>query len=123
MPRTGALPIPGAIAPGVPEGRRIAVTLHALEQSEIRWPELAAERAVLRRIIAAEVADALAEGRYATRIPAWALKNGRSRRDRPKDRSLRFAWTESEDRLYLVSRHDGAVNVVTAIRPRDTLPS
>ena len=105
------------------EGRRIVVTLHALTQSGKRWPDLPAERDVLRRVIAAEVSAALDEGRYATKLPAWALKAGRTARERPKDRSIRFAWTESEDRLYLVSRHSGAINVVTAIRPRDTLPT
>ena len=101
----------------------IFVTRHGLEQARARFPDLAPSNDALRFVIIDEVDDALEQGRYATRLPSFALHPGRSRRERPKDRSVRFVWTEAEDRLYVVSRHDGAVNVVTAIRPRDTLLS
>lgn len=101
----------------------VFVTKHAIQRMEEHWPDLAPSNDAFRFAIIEEVADALEGGRYSTRLPAFALHPGRSRRERPKDRSVRFVWTEAEDRLYVVSRHDGAINVVTAIRPRDTLPS
>ena len=108
----------------MPGGRRLVfITKHGIEQMKARWPDLAVDDVAFRFAIIDEINSGLDEGRYATRLPHWALPRGRSRRERPKDRSVRFVWTEAEDRLYVVSRHDGAVNVVTAIRPRDTLPS
>ncbi len=107
------------------QGRRpILVSLHALTRAEERWPELAPNRDWLRHQISTEINDALTAGRYATRIPVWALKPGRTPRLRHKNRTLRFAWTAEEDRLYLIVKRNGHISVVTAIKPQvDTLPS
>lgn len=108
----------------MPLRRLIAISLHATERVEERFPDIARNRDAIRAVIAQEVDAALEEGRYSVRLPKWAAKpgsNGNGKRH--QDRSLRFAWTEDRSRVYVFDKaNGGVVNVVTVIRPRDTLP-
>ncbi len=103
--------------------RTVAVSLHALKRAHERWPTLSPDYQNLVETICAEVDAALDDGRYSVRLPRWAVKPGAKNGDgrRHEDRSLRFVWTEAEDRLYVVAKENGGVRVVTAIQPRDTL--
>jgi hypothetical protein len=98
--------------------RLIEVRYHAISQFRERFPSKL-EREALRQLIAHEVESALEEGRYASREPKWSRdKRTRGKRnDNELDRTLRFCWTEDEDRLYLVDKIGTTVRVITSIKP------
>lgn len=104
----------------------VKVTLHAVERMRLRYPiEYARiENARLRRFVSGEVLEAIEAGRMATRMPKWAVRPGTIERSRgrraggERDRSIRFVWTESESRVYVVDRTKRLTTVLTVIRPQ-----
>jgi hypothetical protein len=104
--------------------RIVEVSWHAIQQFQSRWPNEAVAEPLLH-LIATEVEDALDEGRYSTKEPRWSRddRNRGLRNGKELDRTLRFAWTEDQRRLYLVDKRGQTVRVVTSIRPGgDKLP-
>jgi hypothetical protein len=105
--------------------RVIAVTDHAIEQHLERWPGDPWDKENRRFLIASEVSSALNDFRVSTREPAWSgggkRKVGRTRNPKERDRSIRFAWTEDQGRVYLLDRQDGGrtIVVVTSILPNE----
>ena len=101
--------------------RLIEVTWHALEQFKIRFPEEAGSRGYIRLLIAREIEEAFEYGRYATKQPRWARSQRRHirgiRNGYEVDRSMRFAWTENQKRMYLVDKDGVAFRAVTCFRP------
>lgn len=103
--------------------RLIHVTGHALDQALERFAQI--DREQMRQRIAHEVDAALRDGRYSSRCPSFAsFANGRrpvGRRNggRERDRTLRYAWDEQQQHIYLVDRRGNTINVVTSIAASD----
>lgn len=108
--------------------RLIYVTLHAIEQFQERWPELPFQNDRLMVFIANEVESAFTDCRYSTKEPKWAQKKegsrsvGRRNWNGERDRTLRYCWTENEDRVYLVDRQGKILRVITSIFPDSLSP-
>lgn len=104
----------------------VKVTLHAVERLRLRYPVDYAhiDSTRLRRFVSGEVVEAIDAGRMATRMPKWAVRPGtiersRGRRGRgERDRTIRFVWTASEGRVYVVDRTKRLTTVLTVIRPQ-----
>ncbi len=100
--------------------RLVHVTNHALTRHIERFdgPE---DREQRRFLIGLEVSAALSEGRYSTKEPRFSA-DGRKvgMRGRERDRSLRWAWTADQQRLYLLDKKDRADVVVTSILPGES---
>jgi hypothetical protein len=104
--------------------RIVEVSWHAIQQFQSRWPNESVAEPLLH-LIATEVEDALDNHRYSTREPRWSSseKNLGLRNGSERDRTLRFAWTEDQERLYLIDKRGQSIRVVTSIRPGgDKLP-
>lgn len=110
--------------------RLFHITEHALAQARDRWPTtLPKDREQRRHVLAEEVVAALDEGRYSTRRPAFALRDGSNTRTvgwrnrGERDRTLRYAWPADQNRLYLIDRRGDTIHVVTCIRPGEAITS
>lgn len=101
---------------------QLEVTAHALTRLRARWPHHAGRPAArLVALVEREVDAAIACGRMATRMPAFAAKEGRRSRgrrgDAELDRAIRFVWTQDEGRVYVIRRSRTTVYVITTVRP------
>jgi hypothetical protein len=89
----------------------VEVTAHARERAVERFPE----QPPSRDVIVAEVLSAIADGRMATKLPRWCVRDERRRaRGQPW---IRFLWNEERTRVYPVDRRQRHVTVITVIRP------
>ncbi len=99
--------------------RLIEVRQHAIDQFRERFPNENNYREELRQLIAHEVENALTEGRYASKEPRWSREKRTEgkRNNNERDRTLRFCWTEDEERIYLVDKIGTTARVITTIKP------
>lgn len=107
----------------------VEVSRHALEQHSERWPNGNVGWEARRRSIMADVLEAMVSARTSMKEPAFtnhgskmtrAERKEKLRRRRPRDRHVRFAWTEDRSRVYLIESRDGLIVVITAISAGDT---
>ena len=110
----------------------VEVSKHALEQHSERWPNALRTRNERKREIMADVIEAMVAGRSSLKEPAFtdhgqqmtrAERKQKLWRRSPRDRHVRFTWTEARDRVYLIERRNGVVVVITALSAGDTPPS
>jgi len=101
----------------------VDITRHAVEQARERFPELGLSDARWRGLIETEVTEAIDQYRMALKIPRFAMREfDRTRtriwrNHRERARSMRFLWTDDEQRVYLIDRRHGLERVITVIRP------
>lgn len=100
----------------------VSVSLHAVQRLRERFPELASgqlSNQQLSALIAAEVQQAHDGCRVASKCrPRFTF----SARQGRKQRGIRFAWTEAEERCYVLDRHRAGVTVITTLKA-DCRPS
>lgn len=110
----------------------VEVTKHALEQHAERWPNHGIGWEARRRSITADVIEAMVAGRSSLKEPTFtahgqamtrAERKQKLWRRQPRDRHVRFTWTDDRQRVYLIERRNGIVVVITAISAGDTPPS
>ena len=99
--------------------RQIHVTVHAVTQHEERYPGTI-NKAARKLLIAADVTDALKNGRSSPKEPSFTprgqtLSRKERQQKRPNDKSLRYVWSEDRNRVYLVDRRGDEIIVVTSL--------